>query len=118
MLRAKPETSVDFRKQLGMNLRRLREGAGLSQEDLMHLADVHRTQISKYERGEVEPQAEVLCRLSRALGVSADEFFTGVRWQERPPRLVVGELGESRGPESIWPRVPHGSSAVTFPFGG
>jgi transcriptional regulator with XRE-family HTH domain len=83
----------------------------------MHLADVHRTQISKYERGEVEPQAEVLARLSRALGVSADEFFTGVRWQESPPRLVVDELGESRGPGSIPARLPHGPSAATFPFG-
>lgn len=84
----------------------------------MHLADVHRTQISCYERGETEPQAEVLARLSRALGVSADEFFTGVRWQDSPPRLVVGELGEGRNPESIQPRLPQGLSAATFPFGG
>lgn len=64
-------------------------GAGLSQEDLMRLSDVHRTQISKYERGETEPQAEVLARLSRALGVSTDEFFVGIGWQADPPRLVL-----------------------------
>lgn len=118
MLRAKPETSVDFRKQLGMNLRRLREGAGLSQEDLMNLADVHRTQISKYERGEVEPQAEVLCRLSRALGASAEEFFVGVHWQKRPPRLIVSGLGERTGLDSIFSHLPHRSSAAILPFGG
>jgi transcriptional regulator with XRE-family HTH domain len=109
---------MDFRQQLGVNLRRLREEAGLSQEGLMWLSDVHRTQISKYERGETEPQAEVLARLSRALGVSAEDFFAGVRWQDSPPRLVVGRLGDSRGSESIRPRLPHGSSAATFPFGG
>lgn len=98
-----------------MNIRRLREEAGLSQEELMHLADVHRTQISCYERGETEPQAEVLARLSRALGVSVEEFFVGVRWQHSPPRLVVGD---HQGPESIRPRLPQGSSAATFPFGG
>jgi transcriptional regulator with XRE-family HTH domain len=80
---------LDFRQRLGLNLRRLREGAGLSQEDLMRISDVHRTQISKYERGETEPQAEVLARLSRSLGVSVEEFFAGVSWQAEPPRLVV-----------------------------
>jgi transcriptional regulator with XRE-family HTH domain len=79
-----------------VNLKRLREGAGLSQEDLMRASDVHRTQISKYERGETEPQAEVLARLSRALGVSAEEFFTGVGWQDDPPRLVI-EPGDPPG---------------------
>lgn len=57
---------MDLRQQLGTNLKRLREGASLSQEQLMLLSGVHRTQISNYERGETEPQAEVLARLSRA----------------------------------------------------
>jgi len=109
---------MSFREQLGTNLKRLREGAGLSQEDLMNLADVHRTQISNYERGETEPQAEALARLSRALGVSAEEFFAGVHWQRSPPRLVVAELGGGRGSESMPPRQSPGSSAAVFPFGG
>lgn len=96
MLRAKAETDVDFRHRLGINLRRLRKGAGLSQEDLMMLAGVHRTQISKYERGETEPQAEVLARLSRALGVSAEEFFSGIGWRDDPPRLIV-EIPDKEG---------------------
>lgn len=88
---------MDFRQQLGANLKRLREEAGLSQEGLMLVSDVHRTQISNYERGETEPQAEVLARLSRALGVSVDEFFSGVGWQQEPPRLVIAR----RQPRSV-----------------
>lgn len=80
---------MDFRQQLGANLKRLREEAGLSQEGLMWVSDVHRTQISNYERGETEPQAEVLARLSWALGVSVEEFFVGIGWQQEPPRLVI-----------------------------
>lgn len=76
----------DFRRQLGNNLRRARGSAGLSQEELMWLAGVHRTQISSYERGVTEPQAEVIARLSHALGVSPEEFFAGVGFQERPSR--------------------------------
>lgn len=83
----------------------------------MELADVHRTQISSYERGEIDPQAEVLARLSRALGVSAEEFFTGVGWQENPPRLLVGGSRLGPGP-ALRSRSPHGSSAATLPFGG
>lgn len=62
----------------------------------MRISDVHRTQISKYERGETEPQAEIIARLSRALGVSTEEFFAGVGWQEEPPRLIV-ESAEPQG---------------------
>lgn len=62
----------------------------------MRLSDVHRTQISKYERGETEPQAEVLARLSKALGVSVDEFFAGIGWQREPPRLIIEPLDEER----------------------
>jgi transcriptional regulator with XRE-family HTH domain len=80
---------VDFRHKLGTNLRLIREGANLSQEGLMKLSDVHRTQISKYERGETEPQAEALAKLSRALRVSAEDLFAGIDWQEEPPRLVI-----------------------------
>ena len=78
-----------------MNLRQLRERACLSQEELMSRAGVHRTQISNYERGETEPQAEVLARLSRALGVEAEEFFVGIEWQEWPPRLLIPQEDQS-----------------------
>ena len=60
----------------------------------MRLSEVHRTQISSYERGQTEPQAEVLARLSRALGVSAERFFTGIDWQAEPPRLVIEPSGD------------------------
>lgn len=62
----------------------------------MRLSEVHRTQISNYERGETEPQAEVLAKLSRALGVSAEEFFAGIGWQQDPPRLVVEPVDAGR----------------------
>ena len=64
-------TGDDF----GTNLKRIREEAGLSQEDLMDLAGVHRTQISEYERGKRVPKVGTVERLSRALGVPFGEFF-------------------------------------------
>ena len=55
----------------------------------MRVSEVHRTQISKYERGKSDPQMEAVAKLSRALGVSAEDFLAGVDWQEDPPRLVI-----------------------------
>jgi transcriptional regulator with XRE-family HTH domain len=72
---------VDLREQFGSNLRRIREEAGFSQEDLMRVSDVHRTQISKYERGETDPQLEVLVRLSEALNVPIADLLAGIGWQ-------------------------------------
>jgi transcriptional regulator with XRE-family HTH domain len=60
---------------VGANLKRIRDEAGLSQEDLMELAGVHRTQISEYERGERVPKLSTLERFSRALDVPLGEFL-------------------------------------------
>ncbi len=61
----------------GTNLRRIREEAGLSQEELMGEAGVHRTQISEYERGERVPKLITLERISRALKVPLHRFLVG-----------------------------------------
>jgi transcriptional regulator with XRE-family HTH domain len=89
--------------QFGSNLRRIRLERRLSQEDLMARADVHRTQISKYERGENEPQLEVIARLAWALSVSVDTLFARITWQESPPRLLVeaSELDSKNGTPTV-----------------
>ena len=79
----------------GRNLRRIRLARGLSQEDLMARADVHRTQISNYERGEVEPQLEILARLAKGLDVDLDRLVEGIGRQAEPPRLLI----DAPGPE-------------------
>jgi hypothetical protein len=91
----------------------------------MWVSDVHRTQISKYERGETEPQAEVLARLSRSLGVSVDEFLLGVGWQQELPRTgdrafsaETGCLDSAGGARLVVPLGPGGAPprvAATMP---
>lgn len=56
----------------------------------MSRAGVHRTQISKYERGETEPQAEVLAKLLLALGNDTSDVLAGIELEEsEPPRLKI-----------------------------
>ena len=59
------------RKQLGMNLRRHRRRAGLSQEELGSLCGLDRTEISLLERGKRFPQLDTLVKLARGLKLAS-----------------------------------------------
>ena len=53
---------------VGLNIRKVREDKGLSQEDLADLADLHRTYIGQVERGEKNLTIRSLERIAKALG--------------------------------------------------
>lgn len=66
---------MDIRKQLGRNVRKLREAKGWSQEDLAEASTLHRTYISGIERGARNPTLTVVQRLAKALSVSPAELL-------------------------------------------
>lgn len=59
---------------LGEELRRARENAGMTQEQLAHTAGVDRSYISQLERDLKSPTLDMLFRLCDALDVSASEL--------------------------------------------
>jgi transcriptional regulator with XRE-family HTH domain len=59
------------RKQFAENLRRQRTRAGLSQEALAELCDLHRTEISLLERSKRSPRLETIVILSRGLQLAS-----------------------------------------------
>lgn len=61
---------MDLRRVIGSNVRVLREGLGLSQEELAHRALVHVTYLSGVENGKRNPTALVIGRLAIALEVA------------------------------------------------
>lgn len=63
------------------NLCRIRTERELSQEELAHLTEMHRTVISALERGRQEPRLGTLIKLSAALETPLNEFFAGIEWQ-------------------------------------
>jgi transcriptional regulator with XRE-family HTH domain len=68
------------REQLGSNLRRRRREAGLSQERLAELCDLHRTEIGLLERGERSPRLDTLVTLARGLDLSSPcDLLDGIR---------------------------------------
>lgn len=70
---------MDIRKQVGLNLRRLREARGLSQEELAFDAELHRTYISGVERGVRNPTVTVLAKIAAALKVTPDQLLKALR---------------------------------------
>src|SRR5690349_15408619 len=61
------------RSELGQLLRDLREARGLTQLEAAARAGVPNTNLSKYERGKVEPDVKVLDRILKSYGVSLVE---------------------------------------------
>ena len=60
---------------LALNLRRLRQAKGLSQEELAHQAEIDRTYVSALERSVYAAGIDVVDRLARVLGVEAADLL-------------------------------------------
>ena len=61
--------------KLQINIRKLREKGGLSQEKLARLADVANNTIIKIESGENQnPTLETLQKIARALDITIDDL--------------------------------------------
>ena len=66
---------MDPRLQVGSNLRRYRNLAALTQEELAAQAQLDRTYISDIERGVTNPSLMVLVSLASAVGVHPAMFL-------------------------------------------
>ncbi|ODT87385.1 MULTISPECIES: helix-turn-helix transcriptional regulator [unclassified Phenylobacterium] len=65
---------MDVRRRVGLNVKRLREAQGISQEDLADRAGVHRTYVSGVERGVRNPTITVLEKIAGALAAPLAEL--------------------------------------------
>ena len=82
------EQKIRRDRNMGENLRRLRQLSGLSQEKLCAElqrsgCDIGRTTYAKYEAGELNIRASVLIELRRIYGCSYEEFFRGLDGGQR-----------------------------------
>ena len=66
-------------ERFAANLRRCRETAKLTQEQLSAKAGLHPTEISRLERAVREPRLGTIARLAKGLGVGAEQLGAGIR---------------------------------------
>src|SRR5262249_26194159 len=77
-LPTRPGPPAALLPMLGEQLRKAREAAGLTQEEVSFRAGVHRTYVSMLERDKKSPTIDVLFRLCDAIGVTASELIRRV----------------------------------------
>ena len=66
---------MNVRERLALNLRRLRQLKGWSQEECAFRSDIHRTYVSDLERGARNPTITVVEKLANALEVKIGELL-------------------------------------------
>ena len=60
-------------------LKKLRKQNKITQRDLAVALHISQTSVSKYERGESEPDLEMIIKMSDFFGVTIDEFVRGTK---------------------------------------
>lgn len=72
---AEDKTAQKIAIKLGQTIRRAREEAGLSQDELAWRADIHRAYMGVIERGEQNITVFKLFQISRALGIKPSDIL-------------------------------------------
>lgn len=75
------------RDRFAINLRKARQKAKVSQEELGFRCDLHRTEISLLERGGREPRLGTIVKLAGSLDVKPEELCAGIGWSPRSQRF-------------------------------
>jgi transcriptional regulator with XRE-family HTH domain len=74
---------------VGSELRKVREAAGMTQEELADRAVLHRTYVSMLEREKKSPSLAAVFLLCKALGIAPSEFVARLErlgYKPKPPK--------------------------------
>lgn len=78
-----------MKKLFSETLRRLREDRGLTQEQLGKKVFVNHSTVARWEKGSRLPDAAMLLRLAKCLGVDANMMFQLVSQSEESPNVIL-----------------------------
>lgn len=76
-------------ERFAVNLRRARTEAGVSQEELGYMCDLHRTEVSLLERAGREPRMATIVKLAGALNTTPGKLCDGISWLPKARRFEV-----------------------------
>lgn len=66
---------IEYQKEFGLHLKKLRENKGISQEELANISDVSLPQITRIERGVVNTTLGTIKALAKGLNVKTAILF-------------------------------------------
>lgn len=84
-------------ERFAANLRQARAKVGISQEELGHRCDLHRTEVSLLERAGREPRLGTLVKLAGSLETTPSELCAGISWQPSKRRYEVKRAPKTGG---------------------
>jgi transcriptional regulator with XRE-family HTH domain len=117
--------TIDLDGRIGARIRLLRGERGLTLDDLAERGDVSRGMLSRIERGESSPTAQLLGKICNGLGITLSMLFSGTEGPVSPVSRR-GEQVQWRDPASRYLRrnvSPPGTGSpvditdVEFPAG-
>lgn len=76
-------------ERFAVNLRRARTAAGISQEELGDICDLHRTEVSLLERAGREPRLATIVKLASALKTTPGALCEGIGYLPKAHRFDV-----------------------------
>lgn len=82
-------------ERFAVNLRQARIKAGISQEALGDLCELHRTEISLLERAGREPRLATILKLAGALDTPPADLCQGISWNPKKRRFEVKRASTS-----------------------
>lgn len=77
-------TAPDIDRRVGSRIRELRTERNLTLDRLAELAEVSRAMLSRIERGESSPTAQLLAKICRGLGTTLSELFSATEAAASP----------------------------------
>lgn len=81
----------EFARRFGLNLRKARKRAGLSQEEVGFRASLHRTEVGLLERGARIPRIDTLVKIAAVVDVRIDcALLQGFTWNSGHVRSEAG----------------------------
>ena len=93
-------TESDY-KQLGLRIRKAREGKGLTQEKLAELCSLSAAHIGNIERGTRIPSLDAVHTISCELGVSMDVLMVGTRPNTDPSFTNILSVIQSKDKDKV-----------------
>ena len=93
---------MDLKQMIGARIKDIRNGKGVTQEQLSENVGINAKYLSSIERGKENPTLNTLLKLVRSLDVGLDEFFSNIQIEDPAnKRALINTLLDEADDEQL-----------------